>query len=175
MVVFATLWHESATGAHVSPHLEHPLPPPSPPQPSGLSQSTVLSALPLASNWHWSSILHMVTHMSHAVLSNHPTLAFSHRVQKSVLYICISFTALHKWSSLPSSKFHIYASIFCIGVPLSDWLYCIWWNCHISFEFSSISSASSRIIVWGYSQCLVMSRKRTCFYFLFSWLFWSYF
>ena len=26
-----------------------------------------------------------------AVLSKHPTLAFSHRVQKSVLYICVSF------------------------------------------------------------------------------------
>ena len=26
----------------------------------------------------------------HAVLSKHPTLAFSHRVQKSVLYICVS-------------------------------------------------------------------------------------
>ena len=25
-----------------------------------------------------------------AILSNHPTLAFSHRVQKSVLYICVS-------------------------------------------------------------------------------------
>ena len=31
----------------------------------------------------------------HAVLSDHPTLAFSHRVQKSVLYICVSFSVLH--------------------------------------------------------------------------------
>ena len=31
----------------------------------------------------------------HAVLSKHPTLAFSHRVQKSVLYICVSFSILH--------------------------------------------------------------------------------
>ena len=30
-----------------------------------------------------------------AVLSEHPTLAFSHRVQKSVLYICVSFPVLH--------------------------------------------------------------------------------
>ena len=27
----------------------------------------------------------------HAVLSKHPTLAFSHRVQKSVVYICVFF------------------------------------------------------------------------------------
>ena len=38
----------------------------------------------------------------HAVLSKHPTLAFSHRVQKSVLYICVSFSALHIGLSLPS-------------------------------------------------------------------------
>ena len=38
----------------------------------------------------------------HAVLSKHPTLAFSHRVQKSVLYICVSFSFLHIGLSLPS-------------------------------------------------------------------------
>ena len=37
-----------------------------------------------------------------AVLSEHPTLAFSHRVQKSVLYICVSFSVLHIGLSLPS-------------------------------------------------------------------------
>ena len=38
----------------------------------------------------------------HAVLSKHSTLAFSHRVQKSVLYICVSFSVLHIGLSLPS-------------------------------------------------------------------------
>ena len=37
-----------------------------------------------------------------AVLSNHPTLAFSHTVQKTVLYICFSFAVSHIGSSLPS-------------------------------------------------------------------------
>ena len=37
-----------------------------------------------------------------AVLSKHPTLNFSHRVQKSVLYICVSFSVLHIGLSLPS-------------------------------------------------------------------------
>ena len=36
----------------------------------------------------------------HAVLWKHPTLAFSHRVQKSVLYICVSFSVLHIGLSL---------------------------------------------------------------------------
>ena len=38
----------------------------------------------------------------YAVLLKHPTLAFSHRVQKSVLYICVSFSVLHIGLSLPS-------------------------------------------------------------------------
>ena len=37
-----------------------------------------------------------------AVLSKHPTLTFSHRVQKAVLYICVSFSDLHIGLSLPS-------------------------------------------------------------------------
>ena len=38
----------------------------------------------------------------HAVLSKYPTLAFSHRVQKSVLYVCVSFSVLHIGLSLLS-------------------------------------------------------------------------
>ena len=34
-------------------------------------------------------------HVFDAVLLKHPTLAFSHRVKKSVLYICVSFSVLH--------------------------------------------------------------------------------
>ena len=37
-----------------------------------------------------------------AILPNHPTLALSHRVQKTVLYICVSFAILHTGLSLPS-------------------------------------------------------------------------
>ena len=37
-----------------------------------------------------------------AILPNHPTLSFSHRVQKTVLYICVSFAVSHTGLSLPS-------------------------------------------------------------------------
>ena len=40
-----------------------------------------------------------------AILSHHPTLAFSHRVQMSVLYICVSFAVSHIGSSL---LYHIF-------------------------------------------------------------------
>ena len=38
----------------------------------------------------------------YAILSKHPILTFSHRVQNSVLYICVSFSVLHVGLSLPS-------------------------------------------------------------------------
>ena len=48
----------------------------------------------------------------YAIFSNHPTLAFSHWVQKSVLYICVSFAALHVGLLLPSFKIpHMYVNI----------------------------------------------------------------
>ena len=37
-----------------------------------------------------------------AILPNHPTLTLSHRVQKTVLYICVSFAVSHTGLLLPS-------------------------------------------------------------------------
>ena len=37
-----------------------------------------------------------------AILPNHPTLSLSHRVQRTVLYICVSFAVSHTGLSLPS-------------------------------------------------------------------------
>ena len=37
-----------------------------------------------------------------AILPNNPTLSLSHRVQKTVLYICVSFAVSHTGLSLPS-------------------------------------------------------------------------
>ena len=36
------------------------------------------------------------------VLSKHPTLAFSHRVQNSVLYICVPFSVYLGWNRSPA-------------------------------------------------------------------------
>ena len=36
-----------------------------------------------------------------AILPNHPTFSLSHRVQKTVLYICVSFAVSHTGLSLP--------------------------------------------------------------------------
>ena len=103
---FAIHQHESTTGIHVFPI---PNPPP--------------SSLPILSLWvipvhqpQASSIMHRTWtgdsfHIWYytcfnAILPNHPTLSLSlslsHRVQKTVLYICVSFAVSHTRLSLPS-------------------------------------------------------------------------
>ena len=94
--------NESATGIHVFPILN------SPP-----------SSLPIPSLWvipvhqpQASSIVHRTltgdsfhiwyyTYFN-AILPNHPTLSLSHRVQKTVLYISVSFAVSYTGLSLPS-------------------------------------------------------------------------
>ena len=76
-----------------------------PPHPicQGHPSAPVLSTLSHTSNLDWLSISHMVSHTCfNAILSNHPTLTFSHEVQKSVLDLCVSFAVLHIGSLLPS-------------------------------------------------------------------------
>ena len=75
--------------SHILPH----------PIPLGGPRAPALGALLHAYKLHWPSTLHMsYTHFS-AILWNHPTFTFS---QKSVLYICASFAALHVGLSLLS-------------------------------------------------------------------------
>ena len=50
-----------------------------------------------------------------AILSNHPTLAFPHRVQKSVLYIRVSFAVLHMihfWITCLSSLQNVFCQFY---------------------------------------------------------------
>ena len=54
--------------------------------------------------------------------------SLSHRVPKTVLYICVSFAVSHTGLSLPSFKFRIYALVYCIGVFLSGLLHCVYYH-----------------------------------------------
>ena len=92
--------HESAMGRTHVPHPEprSHLPPciippghPSAPAPSILYQ-----------NWTGDSFLIWYYTCFHAIPPNHPTLSLSHRVQKTVLYICVSFAVSHTGLLLPS-------------------------------------------------------------------------
>ena len=98
---FAIHQHESVTGVHVFSILNpHP------------------SSLPVPSLWvvsvhqpQTSSIMHQTWtgysfHIWYTcfndILPNHPNLSLSHRVQKTVLYICVSFVVSHTGLLLPS-------------------------------------------------------------------------
>ena len=79
----------------------------------GCLSALALSVLFHALNMDWSSISHMVNAILHtyfklyifnAILSNHPTLAFSQTVQKSVLYICVSFANFKGKTNLVEEK-----------------------------------------------------------------------
>ena len=93
--------HESTTGVHVFPIL-NPLPHPSPYHPSGSSQCT--------SRKHPISCIEpgMVIHFIYDII--HVSMPFSQiippfpspRVQKPVLYICVSFAVSHTGLSFPS-------------------------------------------------------------------------
>ena len=119
---FAIHQHESAMGIHVFPILNPPptsLPVPClwvipvhQPQASCIMQRT----------WTGDSFHIWYYTCFNGILPNHPTLALSHRVQKTVLYICVSFAVSHVGSSLSFSKFHTYALVYCIGVFHSDLL-----------------------------------------------------
>ena len=83
--------------SHLSPH----------PVPQGHPRAPALSTLSHALNLDWRSTSHF-----NAILPNHPTLALSHRVQKSVLYICVSLAVSHIGSSLPS----LWIPYICVNV-----------------------------------------------------------
>ena len=55
-------------------------------------------------HWTWTGDSFHIRYYTcfNAILPNHPTLSLSHRVQKTVLYICVSFAVSHTGLSLPS-------------------------------------------------------------------------
>ena len=99
---FATHQHESATGVHVFPILNSP--PTSLPIPSLWVIPVHQHQASCILHRTWTGDLFLICYYTcfNAILPNHPTLSLSHRVQKTVLYICVSFAVSHTGLSLPS-------------------------------------------------------------------------
>ena len=99
---FAIHQHESTSGVHVFPILNPP--PTSLPIPSfwviPVHQPQVSCIL--HQTWTGDSFLIWYYTCFNAILPNHPTLSLSHRVQKTVLYICVSFAVSNTGLLLPS-------------------------------------------------------------------------
>ena len=99
---FAIHQHESTTGIHVFPIMN--------PAPSSLPVP-YLWVIPVhqpqvstVMHWTWTGNSFHIWYYTcfNAILPNHPTLSLSRRVQKPVLYICVSFAVSHTGLSLPS-------------------------------------------------------------------------
>ena len=99
---FAIHQHESTTGIHMFPILNPPSS--SLPVPSLWVVSVHQPKASYIMHWTWTGDLFHIWYYTcfNAILPNHPTLSLSHRVQKTVLYICVSFAVSHTGLSLPS-------------------------------------------------------------------------
>ena len=99
---FAIHQHESATGIHVFPILNPP--PTSFPIPSlwVIPVHQPRASCIMHRTWTGDSFLIWYYTCFNAILPNHPTLSLSHRVQKTVLYICVPFAVSYTGLSLPS-------------------------------------------------------------------------
>ena len=95
----ATHQHESAMGIHVFPIL---IPSHLPPRIIPLGHPSAPAPSILYWTWTGDSFLIWYYTCFSAIPPNRPTLSLSHRVQKTALYICVSFAVLHTGLSLPS-------------------------------------------------------------------------
>ena len=95
-MVFAIHWYESAMDLRVLPILNPP--PTSLPIPSlwVILVPPALSTCLMHQTWTGDLFHNWKYTCFNAILSDHPTLAFSHRVQKSVLYICDFFCLAYR-------------------------------------------------------------------------------
>ena len=112
MLVSAIHQHESAAGMPMFPPSGDSLPPPTPPRPSRLSQSTGLRSTRHTADWHLLSVFHTVRYLFRCYSFNLPQPLLPLSCPQSVLCVCVSTAALQVGSSIPFSKMPCIPLIF---------------------------------------------------------------
>ena len=126
------------------PHPEAPSHLPPHTIPLGYPSALAPSILYPASNLDWQFVFVWYYTCFNAILPNHPTLSLSHRVQKTVLYICVSFVLSHTGLSLPS----FYIPYICVSI--------LYWC--FSFWLTSLCIIGSSFIHLIRTECWVLSQ-----------------
>ena len=119
-----------------------PLPPPSPKHLSGSSPCTSPKhAAPYVRHGLAIQLLHDSIHVRIPILPNHPTISLSHRVQKSVQYICVSSAVSHTRLSLPS----FWIPYICVSILY--WCFSFWLTslCIIGSSFIHLIRTDSNV------------------------------
>ena len=134
---FAIHWHEPAMGVHVFPILNPP-----PTSLPGPSLWVIPVHQPQAScimhrTWTGDSFHIWYYTCFNAILPNHPTLALSHRVQKTVLYICLTYRVI----------LTIFLNSIYICISIVYWCFSFWLTslCIMGFSFIHLIRTDSNV------------------------------
>ena len=122
-------WHTLTWIRHGCRRVPHPEPlshlPPHP-IPMGHPSAPAPSTLYLASNLDWRFVSHMIMYMSQCHSPVSPHTPPSPTESKRLFYTSVSLLLSHiQGYGYHLSKFHIYASVYCIGVFLSGLLHSV--------------------------------------------------
>ena len=92
----------------------------------------------------------MILYMFQCHFPDHPTLSLSHRVQKTVLYICVSFAVSLQGYRYHLSKFHICVKFY-ICVSILYWCFSSWLTslCIIGSNFIHLIRTDSNVFFFN--------------------------